>query len=114
MSHGIDEHYAVYDENRQRARKPHTCDACAETIPAGRRYYRVFVLFDGRAETVKRCARCQRIHEHLRELAPGDLWPDERLACGETYEGEWGCEPPPEIAALAFALPGELEGIEVE
>lgn len=110
MSHSCDEQYDVYDERFPRARKQHRCDACRETIPAGHRYARVSVVFDKSADTYKRCMRCQRIHEHLRDLAPGDTWPDEQLACGETYQNEWGEDPPPEIAALAFALPGEVEG----
>ena len=111
MSHIADETYDVYAEPRHRARKPHTCGACGETIPVGVIYTRVFVLFDGRKETIKRCSRCQRIHEHLRTIDPWrETWPDERLACGATYEDEWGEEPPPEIAALAFALPGDSGG----
>jgi len=96
MSHIVDETYAVYVEARHRARRPHVCGACHETIPVGVVYTRVFMLFDGRKETIKRCWRCQAIHEYL--------------ACGEEYAAEWGVEPPPEIAALAFALPGDAGG----
>lgn len=116
MSYEYDEVYAVYDECFPRARKPHTCAACKETIPAGHHYARVGIVDSEGANTVKRCMRCQRIHEHLRTLDPGTTWPDERLNCGETYRDEWGDDPPPEIAALAFALPGEIaaEGREGE
>jgi predicted RNA-binding Zn-ribbon protein involved in translation (DUF1610 family) len=109
MSHSVDETYTLYEERFPRARKPHTCMACGERIAGGQRYARVFVLFQGDAETVKRCLRCQQIHEHLREMSPGDTWPAERLDCGEDYEDHWGGEPPDHIAALAFALPGETE-----
>jgi hypothetical protein len=37
------------------------------------------------------------------------MWPDEKLSCGEEYEKHWGCPPPDEIAALAFATPQELQ-----
>lgn len=106
MSHSCDEVYEVYNETYPKARKTHTCEACEENIPPGGRYARVFTLFNGTAETYKRCLRCQALHEHLRRLGDYDCWPDERLNCGESYEDEWGALPP-EIAALAFTLPGE-------
>lgn len=108
MSHPIDDTYAVYDETEVRARKAHTCDACADEVPEGDRYMRIRIVFDGSAETVKRCLRCQRIHEHLRELARGEMWPDERLACGLDYEDEWG-PLPDNIAALAFVTGRDLQ-----
>ncbi|TFG38795.1 MAG: hypothetical protein E4H44_03290 [Candidatus Aminicenantes bacterium] len=109
MSHSVDETYVIYDETWRKARKQHRCDACNEPISVGHQYARVFILFDGEKSNRKRCARCQRIHEHLRTVDKyGDTWPDENLACGQSYEDEWG-ECPPEIAALAFALPGEVD-----
>jgi hypothetical protein len=39
-----------------------------------------------------------------------DVYDERRVTarkCGREYPEEWGEEPPPEIAALAFALPGE-------
>ena len=109
MSHEIDETYAVYLERARRARKEHRCGACKEIIAPHDTYTVVSVVFDSKAQTIKRCARCQKLHEHLRDLNPGESWPAERLDCGETYESEWECEPPPEIAALAFALPGDFK-----
>lgn len=110
MSYSSGEHYEVYDERNLTARKQHTCAACGESIEAGHRYTKVFTLYDGNARSIKRCARCQTLHLHLRDLDPyEELWPDEQLNCGSSYEDEW-CEPPPdEIAALAFALPGEVK-----
>jgi len=111
MSHYAEEHYTVYNETGVRARKEHTCSACHEPIRPGDLYTRVAIIFEGSVEALKRCARCQAIHEHLRELSlehrDGEMWPDERLNCGQDYAEEWGGEPPPEIAALAFLLPGE-------
>jgi hypothetical protein len=105
MSHFADESYTIYDERTHKSRKPHVCSACRETIPAGVKYTRLFTLFDGSAETVKRCERCQAIHVHLREKCrAADMWPDERLDCGIDYAEEWG-PMPPEIERLAFALP---------
>jgi hypothetical protein len=108
VSHSVDETYDLYSEKFPRARKEHTCGACAETIMGGQRYARVFILHDGNASEVVRCLRCQKLHEHLRDLGDGDTWPAERLDCGETYQQHWG-ELPEDIAALAFALPGEVK-----
>ena len=111
MSYYAEETYTIYEEPTLKARKEHTCDACKEPIRIGDTYTRVFLLYDGRKETIKRCTRCQAIHKHLRELSrehrDGEMWPRERLNCGQDYAEEWGGEPPPEIAALAFLLPGE-------
>ncbi len=108
MSRSCDETYEVYDERLVRARKPHTCDACTETIPPGVFYTRIGTVFDGDVDSFKRCMRCQTIHEHLRTLGDGEMWPDERLNCGEEYRAHWGVEPPPEIAALAFLGPADV------
>jgi len=111
MSSYVDETYDIYDETWRRAIKPHVCDACDRTVAKGERYARVFWLFDGRKEAIVRCVGCQTIHEHLRTLQPGEMWPDERLNCGEEYTRHWGKEPPPLIAALAFASPDEARRI---
>ncbi len=108
--HTADETYAVYDEKCPVARKEHTCDACGEIIAQRQRYYRIGMVFDDIASTVKRCVRCQRIHEHLRDEARGSgEWPDEDLGCGHDYEDTHGRAPPDAVAALAFALPGETQ-----
>lgn len=109
MSHSSDAYYAVYCERPVKARKSHTCSACKDPIAPGHQYFRVSWIFEGKAEGIKRCARCQIIHDHLKDVAaPYDMWPAEKLNCGEEYREHWGVEPPEEIAALAFALPGEV------
>lgn len=107
MSYHCDERYDVYDERRTTARKAHECDACDQVIAPGDIYYRIRWVYDGSADGVKRCIRCQFIHEHLRELGDGDMWPAEKLDCGEDYEPHWGRKPPEHIAALAFWSRGE-------
>lgn len=109
MSYEFDERYDVYDERYPVARKEHRCEACRERILRGDRYTRVGVVFDGIAYEIVRCLRCQAIHRHLRTLGTCDQWPDERLDCGEEYADHWGSEPPPEIAALAFATREEMQ-----
>lgn len=99
----------VYDERSVTACVTHRCSACWERIDPGHRYTRVGIVFDGYAWTIKRCLRCQTLHEHLRQIADGDEWPDDQLNCGDSYEDLFG-PPPAAIAALAFALPGEDPG----
>lgn len=109
MSHSVDETYELYVESTvRRARRPHVCSACKETIPVGSTYTNVFIVFQNEPERLKRCGRCQKIHLHLRSLGDSETWPDERLNCGESYRTHWGEDPPADIAALAFALPGEV------
>ena len=109
MSHSVDDTYDVYETSYPKAVKEHRCDACGRTVHPGEVYARVSIVFDGQAETVKRCGGCEEMHQHLRDLCldRGDMWPDERLACGLAYEGEWERPPPAEIAALAFASSAE-------
>ena len=110
MSHEISDCYRSYEELLRRARKEHCCDACKETIRVGDRYARIFIRdSDGQADTIKRCLRCQELHEHLRSLAPGELWPAERLDCGEEYADHWGDGPPEDIAKLAFLTKDEMQ-----
>lgn len=109
MSYSYEEVYQVYNETFPCARKAHACDACRRTIRPGDVYTRVFILFDGTKRTVKRCLVCQAIHHHLRQLCPNEVWPDERLNCGETYEDEWGKPPPDELVAVAFMTADEAQ-----
>lgn len=108
----------VYAESERVARKPTKCSACGMPIRQGDTYSYTFILYDGESSQIRRCARCQLIHKHLRarcEAAaaadPGEpeRYPDEFLACGDDYRNLWGEDPPEEIAALAFALPGETK-----
>lgn len=90
---------------------------CGAVIPAGSRASYTMSVFEGIRDAVWRCHRCERIYLHLQERCSAEnatswryraLCVDDRLDCGIDYEEEWGEEPPPEIAALAFALPGEI------
>jgi len=111
MSVVADGEYSIYAEKRVRARKRHECVACHEKIDLGHTYWNIALIYDGTAETIKRCERCQSIHKHLRELsyrANDGRWPDEQLACGDQYEDEWG-KLPPEIAELAFVTQSQMQ-----
>lgn len=96
----------VYAETRRKARKEHACTACGETISPGHTYTVIRVIYDGGVSGLKRCARCQAMHVHLRSVC--DDWPKDELDCGHAYRDEHEMDPPPEIEALAFALPGDM------
>lgn len=104
----------VWHERWLTARKSHRCHACGELIIAGHRYHLTKNLSDGEGYTIRRCARCQMIYAHLttriRKDGDRDEYCHETLDCGDSYQERWGEEPPLEIAALAFALPGETPG----
>jgi len=101
----------VWDVTQRKARKPHKCDACHEPIAPGRTYTRTACLFDGSWDTWIRCERCQAIFVHLSALiakwGEEEEFCDAALNCGHEYRERWREDPPPEIAALAFWLPGE-------
>lgn len=105
----IDGEYSdVWNEYTRKARKKHTCMACDETIRPGHSYHRVDSLYDGVWDHWIHCLRCWAIFEALFERARDDagfgaICIDPSLNCGEEWKN-----PPPEIAALAFALPGEI------
>jgi len=110
MSHQIDECYSVYKERMIWSTVIHLCGACGEEIRIGHLYTRVSIVFDGSAQTVKRCLRCQTIHIHLRGLDKfGETWPNEDLSCGKDYREEWGVDPPERIQRLAFMTQAESQ-----
>lgn len=101
----------VQDCRIQRARKDHKCSACHEAIRRGDLYsYSVFV-FDGEISVVKRCARCETIYREVSERMDSYSVPAEKLDCGHTWQENFGEDPPPEIARLAFVTPEEAQGL---
>jgi hypothetical protein len=111
--YGEGEYCPVTRSETRTARKEHVCDGCHETIRPGDAYHYQALLFEGSWQTTKRCWRCQVIYKHLsaRIAKEGDEdeFCDGRLNCGHDYRERWKEDPPPEIAALAFALPGEVK-----
>lgn len=104
----------VHEMRIRKAGKRHKCSACGRAINRGDFYVNVFIVWDGNAETTKRCGSCQLTYEHLSELCSKHrketgqmLFPDEALGCGLDYAEEWGGEPPPEIAALPLLSDAE-------
>ncbi|KKN98490.1 hypothetical protein LCGC14_0146010 [marine sediment metagenome] len=109
MGFESDEAFSFYQTKGVVARKKHKCSACGDFIKPGHKYQRTNVGYEGTAETIKRCLRCQTIYLHLRDVAAGtDLAIDEWLNCGMLYEEEWG-ECPEEIKALAFLTQTEVQ-----
>lgn len=100
------EHLAFQNYTWRTARRHHECFACHETIQPGHRYHVTVGKCDGDFATLKHCARCWHMCEAL--WGRGVEWVNFRLACGETWESAFEEAPPPEVAALAFALPGDF------
>lgn len=102
---------AVESTVRRRARIPHECDACEEAIHPGDEYIRTSVLYDGHWDDWKHCLRCDAIYRALLERAdssPDHLHIEPGLDCGSSWLEAWGESPPPEVEALAFAIPSDL------
>lgn len=113
MSYEPDETYKVYNVVIRRARKEHRCCACGESIQRTHRYASVHIVDSEGANEIKRCLRCQAIHEAIIRAwrASGDyyMWPDERLNCGSDWKEEHGSEPPDDVARLAFLTPDDVQ-----
>lgn len=117
MSYETDGCYGFYKETVRVARKTHKCSACKRTLAKGHRYMHISAQADDSVHTYKRCGACQVVHKHLRRLCREldcDMWPDEELNCGLSYESEWGAEPPGEIAALPFLADQEASALLAE
>lgn len=112
MSYYADRRYDAYVEKVRKANKEHICSACGLVINRKDLYCHVSWVFDGKAHSVKRCGACQKTHDHLKTVCSDqDRWPNERLACGEDYEAEWGDAPPDEIAILPFLTAEERSSL---
>lgn len=105
MSHA--DEFAFTRSTTPRARKPHKCAACGETIRRGYRYKRWSLIFDGSAKDIKQCWRCYEIWSAIADASSGEPIVL-TLDCGESWADVFG-ELPPEVAALAFALPGDFK-----
>ena len=55
----------------RRARKPHACCECDETIPVGASYEYYSGVWDGRPDAYKTCLSCVEIRDHF-TCKPGD------------------------------------------
>lgn len=90
-------------QQKRKARKQHKCWSCREAILPGHTYQVSAVGWDGQVTSWKHCLRCAELIELLKSRM--DSWTTDimDLDCGEVWE-----DPPPEVAALAFVLPGEV------
>lgn len=95
-----DEYADVYHRRFRKARKPHRCYACRETIRAEDYYQYTSGVFDGRGFDYKHCIRCSRTLNLLDEITgePADI----DLNCGQVYDGD-----NKELISMAFLTPDE-------
>lgn len=111
MSCSSDEYCEDFEHGWRAAAMSLRCDACEIQIAIGDRYHWETWVFDGDDDASARCVRCQAIYEHLTERmrlgGDRDEFCAPALDCGDEYEERWDEPPPPEIAALAFWLPGD-------
>ena len=109
MCDGDYEQAQVWCPRWRKARKTHVCCACAEPIRPGDRYHYISYVFDGSAGSYKHCARCWSIYEAICAAYGQDAWEhvELELDCGTLWEREIG-PLPDDVAALAFALPGDF------
>ena len=115
MSQECDDPADVYRSVTRRARQSHRCGACRLLVAPGERYQETVVIYKGGVSRFKRCGRCEIVFRHLvtccDKVSDGDLWPDERLNCGRSYQDEWGEEPPETISAVLFATGPEASAL---
>ena len=102
----------IWEEKWRFARKEHTCTGFREVISPGHRYCVTSTLFDGSWANWKHCLRCHGLFKaiaersrdqsgsHLVAIAPN-------FGCGMSWRDAFEEDPPPEVVALAFRLPGE-------
>ena len=72
-----------YHEAEVKARKPHTCFECAETIQPGERYTRVSGKWDREVSTYRFCSACWEISGEFSENGRtfGVVW--------QEFESQW-------------------------
>lgn len=76
---------AFYREEVVKARKPHKCKECGETIQPGQFYDRATGCWDGTVSTIKTCAECAQLIHFLRTKFKGE----EEIEClchGELFQ----------------------------
>lgn len=83
-----DEYAEVWDVTWRKARKPHVCCECLETISPGQRYERIFMLFDGTATHFKTCEFCANEYQTFLQRNPDITWMkgEQNLACNIVWE----------------------------
>lgn len=59
----MNEYPDVYRESKPIARKVHKCDECRCVIPKGQRYFYIWGVWDGEAQTYKNHLACHRFRE---------------------------------------------------
>ena len=106
MSCADDDGPSAFTMRVRKARKEHACNACHEAIPKGHRYSYQSGVWDGSPDSFHICLRCRAIQQALEDKNHTFQL---TLDCGHDWQEVFEEEPPDDIAALAFALPGEMQ-----
>ena len=104
MSHAH-ESADMYRIEHRHARVAHACTACGETIGRGMGYTSIFFVQDREPGTSKQCARCRAIWLAIAGVTSEPILFD--LDCEHSWRDTFGEDEPPDVAALAFMLPGD-------
>jgi hypothetical protein len=90
-----DDYSAIWREAKVKARKEHRCEECREPIPPGMEYGKATSLYDGRWDTLRRCAACLILAEWIATVTGYcPLWGGLDVSVGyandehETYDEE--------------------------
>lgn len=104
MCEDADEPSTIWNEEQRTARKEYACFACREPIQVGDAHRYTRSLYDGMWDQWRHCLRCAALLDALVTRNAGLSSVALDLDCGETWE-----EPPPEVAALAFATREDMQ-----
>jgi hypothetical protein len=101
----------------RRARKPHRCCECRETISPGQRYVIHVGIWDWEWSRYKQCIECDEIQRHFActSYIYGELWPDLREIFFPTMVAGGPCMDGLSAAAKGkmFAMWRKWKGLEV-
>ncbi len=61
---------SVFNQSAPVARKEHQCSECGRIIEPGTKYSNAWGIWDGRAETFKRCPACIRVADYIKAHVP--------------------------------------------
>lgn len=98
----------VWREATRKARKPHRCSECSGPIAVGDRYFNIFSVYEGNADTYRCCPKCQLVREEIhrqetdRGCAEYESWP--HIGGLSEYAPHYDIEWPPRLVDGKVAM----------